>query len=80
MIATIQKWGNSSGVRIPKPIAQDSSMREGSSVDIRVQDGRIVLEPQGVRKYRLQTLLKSVSEKNIHNETDTGSAIGREAW
>lgn len=80
MIAIIRKWGNSLGVRIPKPIAQDSFMREGSSVDIRVQDGRIILEPQGGREYRLQALLKAVSEKNIHNETDTGSAIGREAW
>lgn len=80
MIATVQKWGNSLGVRIPKTIAQDSAMREGSAVDMMVQDGRIILQPRRSRKYHLGAMLKSVSGKNLHTEIDSGAPTGKEAW
>ena len=35
MITTVQKWGNSLGVRIPKPLAEDTRLHEGSQVDVR---------------------------------------------
>jgi antitoxin MazE len=42
MIARIQKWGNSLGVRIPKNVAQDARIQEGSSVDLSVEEGRLI--------------------------------------
>jgi antitoxin MazE len=80
MIATVQKWGNSLGVRIPKTIAVDSDMRAGSAVEMTVEDGRVILEPKRTRKYRLGTMLKSVSSKNMHSEVDTGLPTGKEVW
>ena len=80
MIATVQKWGNSLGVRIPKTIAEDSSMRAGSAIEMMVQDGRVILEAKKTRKYHLGTMLKSITSKNMHSETDTGMATGNEVW
>ena len=80
MIATVQKWGNSLGVRIPKTIAEDSSIRAGSAIEMRVQDGRVILEPQKTRKYHLGTMIKSVTSRNMHSEIDTGPRTGKEAW
>lgn len=80
MIATVQKWGNSLGVRIPKPLAQDAALKEGSAVQMMVQDGRLVVEAQKARPYRLNDLLKSVNRKNIHREISSGEAVGKEAW
>ncbi len=80
MIATVQKWGNSLGVRLPKSIAQDSSIREGIAVDMTVQNGRVILSPTPKPTYQLGVLLKSVSAKNRHAEVCTGGAVGREAW
>ena len=80
MIATVQKWGNSLGIRIPKPLAQDAAMREGVSVEMSVEEGRLILVPQKARRYQLGTLLKAISAKNIHAEVDTGEATGKEAW
>ena len=80
MIATVQKWGNSLGVRIPKPLAQDAFLKEGASVQMTVRDGRLVLEAQKARRYQLPSLLKSITSKNIHEEVDTGHPAGREAW
>ena len=80
MIATVQKWGNSLGVRIPKTIAEDSAMRAGSSVEMMVQDGRVILAPKRTRKYHLGAMLKSINSKNMHSEIDAGMPTGKEAW
>ncbi len=80
MIATVQKWGNSLGIRIPKPIAEDSAIREGVAVRMRVRNGRVILEPQAAQRYHLGTLLKSVSRANLHGEVDIGDAVGKEVW
>ena len=80
MIATVQKWGNSLGVRIPKTIAEDSAMRVGSAVEMMVQNGRVILEPKKTRKYHLGAMLKSVTSKNMHSEFDAGMPTGKEVW
>lgn len=80
MIAIIQKWGNSLGVRIPKPLAQDASLKEGVAIEMSVQDGRLILEAQKPQRYQLDTLLKSVNSKNIHKEIAVGNPVGRETW
>jgi antitoxin MazE len=38
----IQKWGNSLAVRIPKAIAVESKIRQGSAVDLTLERGRVV--------------------------------------
>ncbi len=80
MIATVQKWGNSLGVRIPKPLAQDASLREGTAVQMIVHNGRLVVEAQHKPRYHLAALLKAVNKRNLHTETATGEPIGKEAW
>ena len=80
MIATVQKWGNSLGVRIPKPVAQDAAISEGTAVDMRVSDGRLVITPARIAKPNLATLLKGVNAKNLHKEVETGDPVGGEAW
>ena len=80
MIATVQKWGNSLGVRIPKPLAQDAALKEGTAVQMNVQDGRLVLEARKTRRYDLSTLLQSVTRGNVHKEIDTGAPVGKEGW
>ena len=80
MIATVQKWGNSLGVRIPKPLAQDALLKEGVAVEMMVQNGRLVVQAKKAPQYQLSTLLKTVSRKNLHKAVDTGEAVGKEAW
>lgn len=79
MKATIQKWGNSLAVRIPKNITKDSRVSEGSNVDIMVENGKIVLSPVK-KEYYLNELLKNITIDNIHSEISTGDQIGGEIW
>ena len=80
MVTTIQKWGNSLGLRIPKSVAHDAHVREGTAVEIRSQGGRLVISPIKTKRYRLDDLLKQVTRHNIHREIDTGDAVGNEVW
>jgi antitoxin MazE len=80
METTVQKWGNSLAVRIPKAFAEEAGVLAGSSVDISVADGQIVVRRLRQPKATLDELLGAVTPENIHAEVDTGPAVGREAW
>jgi len=78
MRATISKWGNSLGLRIPRGLAEDAGLAEGSLVELRVEDGRLVAEPVTVEN--LEALLSKVTAKNRHDELFVDAPRGREAW
>ncbi len=76
MLTNVTKWGNSLGLRIPRAIANKVGIHEGTPIDISVQDHHIVIR----KGYSLQSLLDQVTPENIHEETLTGSARGKEFW
>ena len=78
MRTTIQKWGNSLSVRLPKAITEKVGLKESDPVEIEIQDNNVVLLPQTVKEYTLRELLKGVTKKNLHDETDFGEPVGRE--
>ena len=79
MTATIQKWGNSLALRLPRAVAEQIHVREGAAVKLEVQDGTLRIESSRPR-YRLDELLKKVKPANLHAETDWGAPKGGEIW
>lgn len=77
MQSRIQKWGNSLGLRIPKAIAQQAGLSEGTPVDFIVRGNTIVINPQ---RYSLETMLSQITPENIHKEIATEEPVGREIW
>jgi len=80
MKTTIQRWGNSLAVRIPKMLAQETTLDEGDEVDLRADEDRIVMERSQPKSYRLSDLLAGVTNANRYRGVDFGKAAGREAW
>jgi antitoxin MazE len=80
MQTKIQKWGNSLGLRIPRSFAAEAQVEEGATVDLSVENGKLLVRPLRVRKYRLNGLLRKVTRRNLPGEISTGRAVGREAW
>lgn len=80
MNATVQKWGNSLALRIPKSLAQDADLRQGSAVELEPVEGGIMVRPQKRRKISLPGLLKAITKTNIHAEADWGRSKGGETW
>jgi antitoxin MazE len=80
MKTTAQKWGNSLAIRVPKSVAVQVGLKAQDDLEIEVQDGNVVLKPHLRRVYRLDDLVKRITSKNLHNEIETGSPVGREIW
>jgi antitoxin MazE len=67
-------------MRIPRLLAREAGVDVGSEVDLSIQGGDLVVKPARRRTYGLEELLRKITAKNIHNEVDTGAAVGREVW
>ena len=80
MEAKVQKWGNSLALRIPKPLAQQARITQGSRVEVKLVGDVLQIRPLAPPAYTLDTLLEGVTEDNLHSEVDTGEAVGKEAW
>jgi len=76
----IQKWGNSLALRIPKSYAQEANLEEGASVDIKVEENKIIISAKKKKKnkYSLEELLSDIKPENLHGEIDFGPPVGKE--
>ncbi|QDV33133.1 AbrB/MazE/SpoVT family DNA-binding domain-containing protein [Tautonia plasticadhaerens] len=78
MLSTIQKLGEGLGVPIPESIAREAGLEEGTSVEVSIRDGALVVRP--TRRYRLEDLLDQITAENRHDAFDTGPPTGEEVW
>ena len=78
MKATIQKWGNSLGVRIPSMMAKDLMLENGSEVELIEEADKIIIQPK--KTLRLDDLLAVINETNLHGEIEANGTYGNEAW
>ena len=76
----IRMWGNSLGLRIPRSFATEAGVDDGSTVDITVQNGDLLIRPVRRPRYSLAELLADVSDQNLHGEVSTGDPVGNETW
>ena len=79
MEGTIQKWGNSLALRLPRQLTQEAGLSEGSSINIVEDHGRIIITPKP-RTYKLEELLQEVRDDNRHDDYGSGKPQGREIW
>lgn len=80
MNATVQKWGNSLALRIPSRLAKEIRLRQGSAVEVAVEEGGLVVRPAKRRQFALSSLLKGVTKSNRHEATGWGAPAGEESW
>lgn len=82
MLAKIQKWGNSQGLRLAKHLLADARLDVGDEVDISVKDGVMIVKPAKRTRGRhsLQDLVLRIPKDYEPGEVDWGEPVGREAW
>ena len=80
MKVQVQKWGNSLALRIPKSFAVESNIGQGSTVEVSLENGRIIVFPVAEPEFSLDEMLEQITPENLHGEVDTGNSIGRESW
>lgn len=77
MEASIQKWGNSLGIRIPVKLAGQMLLKEGSIVDLKIEADHLAIYP---KRYYLEQMLDLITKSNIHNEGFEEDQYGKETW
>jgi len=80
MSITLHRWGNSVGLRVPKPMLEQLGLAEGSQVEVKVEAGRLVIEPARRARLTMAELLEGFSGDDRPGEVDWGPAAGREVW
>jgi len=74
MRGVIKKWGNSAAVRLPSPMMKTLRLDLEDVIDIRIEQGTIVIEPVRTTEYVLNQLLGGIKPRNLHAEVDFGPA------
>jgi antitoxin MazE len=80
MPVTLHRWGNSVGLRVPKPLLDQLGLKEGSQVDVKVEGERLVIEPRRPRRLTLKDVLKGFTPEDRPGEVDWGPPVGKEVW
>jgi antitoxin MazE len=79
MTTTVQKWGNSLGLRIPKNIADSIGLSVGGNVSVSLKNGAIIVELKS-KILDLKKAMKNYKPEDYHAELDWGSPVGKELW
>ena len=80
MRVNIKKWGNSASVRIPHSVMTAAALHIDQPVEVREEDGRVVIEPIKGLTYDLDALLAEMKPDTFHDEVDFGAPVGKETW
>lgn len=79
MRVIVKKWGNSASERIPSATMQAPKLSLDTPVDVREENGCIIIEPVQATEIFLDDLLEGITSENSHEATETGGPLGQEA-
>lgn len=81
MLTTIQKWGNSQGVRIPKILLDTVKWTENEEIMISVDDDKLIIEKAKEKKRKnIKELFANYNEEYEPINIDWGEPEGTEIW
>ncbi len=76
----VRKWGNSDAVRIPSSLLAAAGLKTDDPVDVREEDGRIVIEKAAADNETLDEMIARITPENRHEPFDWGPPVGKEIW
>jgi antitoxin MazE len=87
MKTTLQRWGNSQGVRLPKSIVESLGIAVGASVMVEISrdSSQITITPMSASRpirgrHRIEDLIAASSPKAFDSKTNWGKVVGKEVW
>jgi antitoxin MazE len=80
MIAKVQKWGNSQGLRLSKDVLELANLAVGDDVEIVVGDREIVVKKAPKPKFDLADLVARIPKGYQPHEESFGPPVGKEEW
>ncbi|QIH76027.1 AbrB/MazE/SpoVT family DNA-binding domain-containing protein [Macrococcoides bohemicum] len=80
MQVSLQRWGNSQGIRIPKSIVNEMNLDKNQKFDLTMQDEKIILTKQQQNVSLIRELFENYETENKPSEFDWGKPRGNEVW
>jgi antitoxin MazE len=90
MTTTIVKWGNSRGIRLPKPFLENLNLKDNDTVDIFTDSDAIIIKKSVSRHKSLRQRVEEFYGKDFETvlkenpyefeEVDWGKPVGDEVW
>ena len=78
---TIQKWGNSYAVRLPKAAVEKLKLRAGHTVSVTEGKGRTLsISVVSQEDMNLAGLVSRITPENRHEAAEWGAPVGKEVW
>ena len=79
-VLDIKAWGNNLGVRLPAAVAKAARLHVHQRVRVSVEDGRVIITPEGVRPLSLAERLAQFDPAIQGGEAMATRAVGAETW
>jgi len=81
MTTTIQKWGNSQAVRIPKSLLETACLKDNEQVQISAVRNQIIIKKAETENRKtLKDRLAGFDGDYVFKEWDTGNPAGNEVF
>ena len=87
MKTTLQRWGNSQGIRLPKAIVESMGIAVGASVIVEISEdsSQITITPTPASRpirgrHRIEDLIAESSAQAFEGKCDWGKVAGKEVW
>ncbi len=81
MTTSIQKWGNSQGIRLPKYILEAIQWKENEVINITTENDKIIIEKATVSERKnIKELFANFDEEYKPTQIDWGKPEGEEIW
>ncbi len=82
MTTSVQKWGNSQGIRIPKYLLDAVKLTTNDKITVRAENNMLIIEkamPVSAHK-TIKELFADYDGEYIPQEIDWGEQTGKEVW
>lgn len=73
-----QKWGNSLACRLPKALAAQAGIEEGTPLSVSVEGERIIIA-RAKKPVDADELIARITPENRHDAVEFGAPVGNEA-
>jgi len=80
MYTNLQRWGNSSAVRLPKKLLESAHIKENDPVELVAENNIIFIRPVRKSPASLDELFAGYTGDYVCTEADFGPAAGNEVW
>ena len=80
MKSRITKHGKDGRIGLPNSLLAVAGLAIGQAVNIRVEDGCVVMEPLNQKSSELDRLLAQMTPETFPEDLDFGAPRGKEVW